>query len=36
MIGIAFLIAAAAVVLASQWVGRQAAMATNKAARYVP
>jgi pilus assembly protein CpaB len=32
MIGIAFLIAAAAVVLASQWVGRQAAMATKQVA----
>jgi pilus assembly protein CpaB len=32
MIGIAFLVAAAAVVLASQWVGRQAAMATKQVA----
>ena len=32
MIGIAFLIAAAAVVLASQWVSRQAAMATRQVA----
>ena len=32
MIGIAFLIAAAAVVLASQWVSRQAAMATKQVA----